>query len=228
MATARSSREIRLSPLASNRTWSPPRRELAAALAGFEEHRRAEEHPVQSLLAAQLVEGVGGAEGALLPLLGEFRAVHQALAGGDLQAPGAAENQQARHAGAFHAVENGLAAGGVAGAEVGAAPAAVESADDHLVACHGAGHLGRVADVRLHYAEAVARRQLARVADQGGYRVAALQGFVEEIVADVTGGADQGDFHAAPSVREMPQSGVDQHHPPCARRDKPLRGGCTR
>lgn len=54
--------------------------ELAAALAGFEEHRRAEEHPVQSLLAAQLVEGVGGAEGALLPLLGEFRAVHQALA----------------------------------------------------------------------------------------------------------------------------------------------------
>lgn len=178
--------------------------------------------------AGRYVEYMGGAEGALLPLLGEFRAVHQALAGGDLQAPGAAENQQARHAGAFHAVENGLAAGGVAGAEVGAAPAAVESADDHLVACHGAGHLGRVADVRLHYAEAVARRQLARVADQGGYRVAALQGFVEEIVADVAGGADQGDFHAAPSVREMPQSGVDQHHPPCARRDKPLRGGCTR
>ena len=179
MATARSSREIRFRPWRRTDLVAAEA-ELAAALAGFEEHRRAEEHPVQSLLAAQLVEGVGGAEGALFPLLGEFRAVHQALAGAISRLPAPPRTSRRGTPARFTPSRMALAAGGVAGAEVGAAPAAVESADDHLVACHGAGHLGRVADVRLHYAEAVARRQLARVADQGGYRVAALQGFVEE------------------------------------------------
>ncbi len=174
----------------------------AALLAGFQEHGRGDEAPVEGDFTAQGGEAVASRQGPLFPLGREVRGIHQLHAGGDLQAAGTADHQQPAF-GRDGGGHDGAGALEVLVVDVRGTPARVVGADHPIVPLDDPGQGLAVLGVHRHCGDLRVGGNLADVAHDGGDVVAAADGLLEDGGTDKTAGTDQGNFHGdSPSLLE--------------------------
>ena len=194
-ATAKSSIEIDAVALVVDEQAVLAGAVLARALARLEHRRRAHVGPVDvGRRRAVDVQRLGLGQRVGLPLLAEVVGVEDAHAGGDLEAAGAAQHDQARDARARESLEQGARRGRQRLGRL--AEARADGADGEVVAAGDLGHAGGIGGVAGHDGQAVAVQVVGlRVAHDRGDLVPALERLGHRAGPDAAARAEDDDPH---------------------------------
>jgi hypothetical protein len=163
---------------------------------GVHENGGAKECPVEILLFLKDVEVVAGGLRTAFVLGGKLRCIHELYTGRYFQTATTADNDESFYAGSFDGFLNGFIGGDIIFVDAGILPPRVIGAEYDVVPLHKVCQFVGIEDVTFFGGEVGVRDpEVLGVARYGGDVMATVEGFLNEVGADKSGGSENGNFH---------------------------------